>query len=406
MADTRSENKRAGSSDRRTFLKIGAGVVVGAAVAGVATDAYLSSVIGSNNSSSSSTVSSLSDQLSTTAAQLSTAQAQAASLSQQLSSTQAQATSLSNQLSSTQSQLASANSALTSANSQLSTTQSQLSTTQAQLSTAQSQLTSAQGQVSTLSSQVSANASTISAYSGNADAVVTLGLQEATVVAALANTIIPADSNGPGALEAGVLIFIDRQLNGDYGNNGRMYNAGPFIMPQTAGPITVDSASGPITYSAGTVNPNITWSAGQEYQYGMSLRNFWRYGILALETYANSAYGGNYETLSAANQLACLQDLFNNKPTTFNEIIPSDFANEVFFMTWAGYTSDPIYGGNRGMAGWTYTASPGLNNGNFYGEGMTTKQLMVATTPTILKPVSLSQFQQAQGVPGVPGGSS
>jgi hypothetical protein len=133
----------------------------------------------------------------------------------------------------------------------------------------------------------------------------------------------------------------------------------------------------------------------------MTLRNFWHFGILALETYANSVYGGNYETLSAANQLACLQDLFNNKPTSFNSIIPSDFANEVFFMTWAGYVSDPEYGGNRGMVGWTYTASPGLNNGNFYGEGLTTRQLMVATTPTILKPVSLAQFQQAQGVAGI-----
>jgi hypothetical protein len=31
---------------------------------------------------------------------------------------------------------------------------------------------------------------------------------------------------------------------------------------------------------------------------------------------------------------------------------------------------------------------------------------MVATTPTILKPVSLAQFQQSQNVPGVLGGSS
>ena len=73
-------------------------------------------------------------------------------------------------------------------------------------------------------------------------------------------------------------------------------------------------------------------------------------------------------------------------------------------MTWAGFLMDPMYGGNRGMVGWTLTASPGVNNGNFYGEGLTTKELMVATTPTILKPVSLAQFQQSFGVKGVLGG--
>jgi gluconate 2-dehydrogenase gamma chain len=394
--------------DRRTFLKIGAGVVAGAAVVGVASVAYYNNVLGNNSSSSSSAVGSLQNQLSSTQEQLTSTQDQLNSTASQLSSAQGQVSSLNNQLNSTQAQLTSANSQLSGVNTQLTSANSQLTATQQALTSANGQITSLNGKVGSLTSQVSANASTISAYSGNADGVVTLGLQEAAVVTALANTIIPLDSNGPGAVEAGALYFIDRQLNGDYGNNGRMFNTGPFIMPQTAGPLTVDSVVGPITYSAGTVNANITWSAGQEYQYGMSLRNFWRYGILALESYANSAYGGNYESLSAANQIACLQDLFNNKPTaaTFNEIIPSDFANEVFFMTWASYTSDPVYGGNRGMAGWTYTASPGLNNGNFYGEGMTTKELMVATTPTILKPVSLAQFQQSQNVPGVLGGSS
>jgi gluconate 2-dehydrogenase gamma chain len=241
------------------------------------------------------------------------------------------------------------------------------------------------------------------ALSGNADALLTLGVQEAAVVEAAAETIIPTDSNGPGAKEAGVIYFIDRQLFGDYGNNGRMYNKGPFIMPNTTGPLTVNSPSGPITYSAGS--PTTPWAAGQTYGYSMSLRNFWHYGISALETYANSAYGGNFESLSAANQLATLQDLFNNKPTTFNSIIPSDFANELFFMVWSGFLMDPMYGGNRGMVGWVLTASPGLNSGNFYGEGFTPQQRMVASTPQILKPASLSQFQQAAGVAGVQGGT-
>ena len=51
MADsTKPINKEA---DRRTFLKIGAGVVAGAAIATVVEVPYYSSLIGGNNSSSS-----------------------------------------------------------------------------------------------------------------------------------------------------------------------------------------------------------------------------------------------------------------------------------------------------------------------------------------------------------------
>ena len=92
-----------------------------------------------------------------------------------------------------------------------------------------------------------------------------------------------------------------------------------------------------------------------------------------------------------------MTDLADNKPTSFNDIVPSDFFNEVFFMTWCGFLMDPLYGGNQGMVGWELIGFNGVNMGNFYGEGHTTKQLMVATTPTRLKPASLAQFQQAAG---------
>jgi hypothetical protein len=298
-------------------------------------------------------------------------------------------------ISSLQSQLAAANSSVTSLTSQLATARSQSASLASQLSNLQGQLTSATSQATSLQSEVTS-------LDGQ-NALLTLGVQEAAVVEAAAEAIIPTDSSGPGAKEAGVIYFIDRQLFGDYGNNGRMYNKGPFIMPNTAGPLTVESPTGPITYSDGS--PATSWAAGQTYGYPMSLRSFWHYGIAALESYANIAYGENFETLSAENQVNALSDLFNNVPTAFDGIIPSDFANELFFMVWAGFTMDPMYGGNRGMVGWVLTASPGLNNGNFYGEGSTPQQRMVSPVPQKLKPVSLAQFQQEAGVAGVQGGS-
>ncbi len=58
----------------------------------------------------------------------------------------------------------------------------------------------------------------------------TLSVNEAIELEAIVEAIIPSDQNGPGAKEAGVLVFIDNQLYGVYGNNGRMYLNGPFIL--------------------------------------------------------------------------------------------------------------------------------------------------------------------------------
>jgi gluconate 2-dehydrogenase gamma chain len=51
---------------------------------------------------------------------------------------------------------------------------------------------------------------------------------QAAIVAAAAARLIPTDANGPGATEAGVVYFIDRQLSADYGLSGRRYEQGPY----------------------------------------------------------------------------------------------------------------------------------------------------------------------------------
>lgn len=52
---------------------------------------------------------------------------------------------------------------------------------------------------------------------------------EAKTVAAAVERIFPSDENGPGAKEAGVVIYIDRQLAGPYGQDELRYKKGPFI---------------------------------------------------------------------------------------------------------------------------------------------------------------------------------
>jgi hypothetical protein len=274
-----------------------------------------------------------------------------------------------------------------------------------QNSSMQTQLNSANTQIANLKTRVN----TVVGF-------VSLSITEQSLLEKIVETIIPTDSD-PGAKEAGVIYFIDRALASDYGQSANMFMDGPHILPKipasTTNTLTVNptlrwanlpgNSSAPITYTGGSigtpgVGAGITASprvgSGINYQYPLNFREFWRVGLSALQAYANSAYGGNFETLSSANQLLLLQDLWANKPTSFSSILPSDFAYELTFMTWAGFLMDPIYGGNQNMVGWTYTGFNGVNFGNFYGEGQDQKALMVATTPTRLKPASLAQYQQ------------
>jgi gluconate 2-dehydrogenase gamma chain len=52
--------------------------------------------------------------------------------------------------------------------------------------------------------------------------------EEWTLLTALVDRLIPTDQEGPGALEAGVTEFIDRQMNEPYGYGAPWYMEGPF----------------------------------------------------------------------------------------------------------------------------------------------------------------------------------
>src|SRR5690242_1450207 len=56
-----------------------------------------------------------------------------------------------------------------------------------------------------------------------------LNADEAAFIEAAVDTLIPSDDVGPGALELGVAVFIDRQMASGYGRGDRLYLQGPFI---------------------------------------------------------------------------------------------------------------------------------------------------------------------------------
>jgi gluconate 2-dehydrogenase gamma chain len=188
--------------------------------------------------------------------------------------------------------------------------------------------------------------------------------QAATVRAACAR-IIPTDANGPGATEAGVVYFIDRQLASDYGVTGRRYDHGPF--------------------AAG--------AATQGDQSGLQMRDRYRLGILGIDAYAHQAYQLGFAQLSPDQQDRVLQDMETGVPTTFDgssiqsattEAAPGGteggarqaspggpgvgataFFNLLRAHTIAGFFADPVHGGNRDMVGWKLIGFPGAQMSYF-----------------------------------------
>jgi hypothetical protein len=63
---------------------------------------------------------------------------------------------------------------------------------------------------------------------GDSDGYLFLSAPEAAFVEAALASLIPADELGPGAREAGVATFIDRQLAGAFGAHARNYRQGPW----------------------------------------------------------------------------------------------------------------------------------------------------------------------------------
>jgi gluconate 2-dehydrogenase gamma chain len=181
---------------------------------------------------------------------------------------------------------------------------------------------------------------------------------QAEIVNAAAGRIIPTDANGPGAIEAGVVFFIDRQLSALYGLTGRRYEHGP--------------------YATGT--------STQGDQSGLDMRDRYRLGIQGMENYAQQLYQKGFALLTADQQDRILTDMQAGTPNTFdgtsiqaattmpaagggealNQMAPGApgvgaqaFFNLLLSHTIAGFFADPVYSGNRAMIGWNLIGFPG-----------------------------------------------
>jgi gluconate 2-dehydrogenase gamma chain len=155
---------------------------------------------------------------------------------------------------------------------------------------------------------------------------------EAAIVDAFVERLIPTDEFGPGAKDAGVTTFIDRQLTGPYGGHDWLYMQGPF----SQNPLPTQGLQSPLTP-----------------------RQQYRQGLAALEAYCASAFNRSFTQLNADEQDKLIAGLEKG------EVQLPNFSSRMLFNaihanTMEGYFADPIYGGNRDMAGWKLVGFPGV----------------------------------------------
>jgi gluconate 2-dehydrogenase gamma chain len=158
--------------------------------------------------------------------------------------------------------------------------------------------------------------------------------QEARFVEAALARLIPVDELGPGALEAGVQYYMDRQLGGAYGAGERLYQAGP--------------------WRKGTPS--------QGYQLPHTPAGLFRAAVRAIG--ARLAPKGGFEKLAPHEQDAFL-DALQNGEVDLGAAGTSEFFELLLALTMEGYFGDPAYGGNRGMHAWRMIGFPGAYS-NYY----------------------------------------
>ncbi len=154
---------------------------------------------------------------------------------------------------------------------------------------------------------------------------------EAAFVDAAVARLIPNDELGPGAKEAGVTTFIDRQLAGAYGQASHWYMQGPWAKGK----------------------------ASQGYQTRLTPAQVYRAAIKNIDAAAQGKFGGTrFAALSPPQQDEILRALDEGK-VNLPDVEAKAFFDMLLQNTIEGFFSDPIHGGNKDMAGWKLIGFPG-----------------------------------------------
>lgn len=153
---------------------------------------------------------------------------------------------------------------------------------------------------------------------------------EAVFIEAAVARLIPSDSTGPGAMEAGIPRFIDRQLAGPYGAGDHFYLQPPFVKGL----------------------PTQGWQM-------QAPAEVYRAAISAIDRWSAATHGTTFAALDATRQDAALKALEEGNVELSGGSDAKAFFALLLQNTFEGYFADPIYGGNRDMASWRMIGFPG-----------------------------------------------
>ena len=157
-----------------------------------------------------------------------------------------------------------------------------------------------------------------------------LTASEKSFVDAAIDRLIPSDALGPGAVEAGVTIFIDHQLAGPYGSAVDWYMQGP-------------------------------WADGtkeQGYQRKRTPSEVYRAAIAAIDDHARRSSNKPFAALAPNDRDALLHDLEDGS-LDLGDVSAKTFFALLWENTQQGFFADPIYLGNRNFIGWKLIGYPG-----------------------------------------------
>ena len=183
---------------------------------------------------------------------------------------------------------------------------------------------------------------------------------EVAFIEAALEVLIPADELGPGAREAGVANFIDRQLAGAFGTQARGYRQGP-------------------------------WAEGtpeQGFQSVLTPQHIYRVAIAEFNRHCRTEYGSSFDELNALQRQEVLTHLESGSITL--ETVPAPlFFGLLWTNTQEGFFADPMYGGNRDKAGWTLVGFPGV-------AAVYIEEIGKHNVPYRVEPVSIGDIQRGQ----------
>ncbi len=157
---------------------------------------------------------------------------------------------------------------------------------------------------------------------------------EAAFIEAALARLIPNDPVGPGAVEANVPFFLDRQLAGPFGRGDHYYLGGP-------------------------------WPKGtpeQGYQSRFNPAQLYRAAISAIDQYVGANLGAaTFAQLADTDQDKLLKELESGDAKLDGGVDAKTFFAMLLQNTKEGYFSDPIYGGNKDMGAWKMIGFPGAH---------------------------------------------